>query len=75
MRLRRHRQGWNWAPQTTVLPAFFDGVPATILAVYQAPGANALAVSENVLAEMERLSADFPEDVSYAVPFNTTGFR
>ncbi|KIC37466.1 efflux RND transporter permease subunit [Leisingera sp. ANG-M7] len=53
---------------------FFDGVPATILAVYQAPGANALAVSENVLEEMERLSADFPEDVSYAVPFNTTDF-
>ncbi|NVK14335.1 MAG: efflux RND transporter permease subunit [Rhodobacteraceae bacterium] len=53
---------------------FYDGVPATILAVYQAPGANALAVSENVLAEMERLSADFPDDVSYAVPFNTTDF-
>ncbi|MFY0311105.1 efflux RND transporter permease subunit [Leisingera sp. D0M16] len=53
---------------------YFDGVPATILAVYQAPGANALAVSEAVLEEMERLSHDFPEDVSYSVPFNTTDF-
>lgn len=53
---------------------FYDGVPATILAVYQAPGANALAVSEAVLEEMERLSQDFPEDVSYSVPFNTTDF-
>ena len=53
---------------------FFDGVPATILAIYQAPGANALAVSEAVLAEMDRLSQDFPEDVSYSVPFNTTDF-
>ncbi|MEX0303331.1 MAG: efflux RND transporter permease subunit, partial [Leisingera sp.] len=53
---------------------YYDGVPATILAVYQAPGANALAVSEAVLAEMDRLSADFPDDVSYAVPFNTTDF-
>ena len=53
---------------------FYDGVPATILAVYQAPGANALAVSEAVLAELERLSQDFPADVSYSVPFNTTDF-
>ncbi|UWQ64307.1 efflux RND transporter permease subunit [Leisingera caerulea] len=53
---------------------FYDGVPATILAVYQAPGANALAVSEAVLAELERLSQDFPADVAYSVPFNTTDF-
>lgn len=53
---------------------FYDGVPSTILAVYQAPGANALAVSEAVLAELDRLSKDFPEDVAYSVPFNTTDF-
>ncbi|MBY6138341.1 efflux RND transporter permease subunit [Leisingera daeponensis] len=53
---------------------FYDGVPSTILAVYQAPGANALAVSEAVLAELDRLSNDFPEDVAYSVPFNTTDF-
>lgn len=53
---------------------FYDGVPATILAVYQAPGANALAVSEAVLAEMDRLAQDFPADVAYSVPFNTTDF-
>ncbi|MBY6065659.1 efflux RND transporter permease subunit [Leisingera aquaemixtae] len=53
---------------------YFDGVPATILAIYQAPGANALAVSEAVLAELDRLSEDFPEDVAYSVPFNTTDF-
>ncbi|UWQ81015.1 efflux RND transporter permease subunit [Leisingera sp. S132] len=53
---------------------YYDGVPATILAVYQAPGANALSVSENVLAEMERLAQVFPDDVSYSVPFNTTDF-
>lgn len=53
---------------------FNDGVPSTILAVYQAPGANALAVSDAVLAELERLSAAFPDDVEYTVPFNTTDF-
>ncbi|MBO6777842.1 MAG: efflux RND transporter permease subunit, partial [Marinibacterium sp.] len=52
----------------------FEGKPATVLAIYQAPGANALAVSERVLAELERLSATFPDDVEYAVPFNSTDF-
>lgn len=52
----------------------FEGQPATVLAVYQAPGENALAVSEGVLAELERLSLTFPDDVEYQVPFNTTDF-
>ncbi len=52
----------------------FQGLPATVLAIYQAPGENALEVSEAVLAELERLSRSFPDDVEYAVPFNTTKF-
>ena len=52
----------------------FSGKPATVLAVYQAPGANALAVSEGVLAELSRLSEAFPDDLKYSVPFNTTDF-
>ena len=51
-----------------------DGTPAAVLAVYQAPGANAVAVSQAVLAELDRLSAGFPDDVAYAVPYNTTDF-
>ncbi|MEP3330466.1 multidrug efflux RND transporter permease subunit [Sedimentitalea sp.] len=52
----------------------YNGDAATVLAIYQAPGANALAVSENVLAELERLSLSFPNDVDYEVPFNSTKF-
>jgi len=52
----------------------FNGQPSTVLAIYQAPGANALQVSENVLARLESLSQAFPDDVEYAVPFNTTDF-
>ncbi|WP_299812884.1 efflux RND transporter permease subunit [uncultured Roseibium sp.] len=52
----------------------FNGKPATVLAVYQAPGANALQVSTAVLAQMENLSKNFPSDMEYAVPFNTTDF-
>lgn len=52
----------------------FNGNPATVLAVYQAPGANAVAVSDRVQAELERLSRSFPNDVTYEVPFNSTDF-
>ncbi|WP_068116978.1 efflux RND transporter permease subunit [Tropicimonas marinistellae] len=52
----------------------FSGLPSTVLAVYQAPGENALAVSEGVLAELDRLSKVFPDDIEYAVPYNSTDF-
>ena len=52
----------------------FNGQPSTVLAIYQAPGANALQVAENVLARLESLSRAFPDDMKYAVPFNTTDF-
>ncbi|UWQ89689.1 multidrug efflux RND transporter permease subunit [Rhodobacteraceae bacterium M382] len=53
---------------------FLDDGPASILAVYQAPGANALAVAEQVRAELDRLSLTFPDDVEYAIPFDSTKF-
>ena len=52
----------------------FSGNPATVLAIYQAPGANALAVAEGVIAELDRLSAAFPEDLEYSIPFDSTLF-
>ena len=52
----------------------FDGQPSTVLAVYQAPGENALAVAEGVNAELERLARLFPDDLTYAVPYNSTDF-
>ncbi len=52
----------------------FEGRPAAVVAIYQAPGANALAVSDGVVAELERLSRGFPDDVAYEIPYNTTNF-
>ncbi|MEP0048570.1 MAG: efflux RND transporter permease subunit, partial [Roseobacter sp.] len=52
----------------------YQGKPATVLAVYQAPGENALAVAAGVYAELERLSRSFPQDVVYEVPFDSTDF-
>lgn len=52
----------------------FSGNPATVLAIYQAPGANALAVADGVKSELDRLSNAFPDDVVYNVPFDSTLF-
>ncbi|MCV6597342.1 MAG: efflux RND transporter permease subunit, partial [Mangrovicoccus sp.] len=52
----------------------FSGQPSTILAVYQAPGANAVAVAERVFEELDRLAQAFPDDVSYEVPYDSTKF-
>ena len=52
----------------------YNGKPSTVLAIYQAPGANALQVSENVLAPLDELAKNFPPDMQYGVPFNTTDF-
>lgn len=53
---------------------FYQGKPATVMGIYQAPGANALSVAERVTTELERLSKTFPNDVEYEVPFDTTDF-
>ncbi|MFV0359784.1 efflux RND transporter permease subunit [Tropicimonas sp.] len=52
----------------------FEGHPSTVIAIYQAPGENALAVAEGVTAELERLSRQFPDDVAYAIPYRSTDF-
>jgi len=48
--------------------------PATGIGVFQSPGANALEVEAAVKKKMEQLAKAFPQDVVYAVPFDTTKF-
>ncbi|MBW8896041.1 MAG: efflux RND transporter permease subunit, partial [Acidobacteria bacterium] len=50
----------------------FQGVEAVGFGVIQLPTANALDVERAVVAELERLSAQFPPGVKYQVAFNTT---
>jgi HAE1 family hydrophobic/amphiphilic exporter-1 len=51
-----------------------DGKPAAGMGIYLAPGANALAVKEEVGAKMEQLARDFPTGLVYGIPFDTTKF-
>ena len=43
-----------------------------IIAVYQAPGSNAVELAENLLTEMEDLSKNFPEGIKYDVALDST---
>ncbi|GAA4498216.1 multidrug efflux RND transporter permease subunit [Hymenobacter ginsengisoli] len=51
--------------------SYVDGKRAAYLLIYQAPGANALATYENVLATMNQLKKQFPSDLTYIVPFES----
>ncbi|RKP43605.1 efflux RND transporter permease subunit [Trinickia fusca] len=52
----------------------FQGKPATIIAVYQQPGANALDVSKQVRARLEELKKSFPQGLDYEIAMDTTDF-
>ena len=50
----------------------YNGKPAVILCVYQAPGSNALSVAKQVKQQIEDLKSQFPQDLDYAVSMDTT---
>jgi len=51
-----------------------NGRSAAGLAIYQTPDANALDVAARMRAKMAELSRGFPAGLTYAIPFDTTGF-
>src|SRR5919205_571338 len=52
--------------------ARFGGKPAAIVAVFQAPGSNALAVADGVKKTIEEMKQRFPADLDYAIGLDTT---
>ena len=42
------------------------------MAVYQIPGANALAVADGVIAKLEELKQNFPAGVDYEIAYDNT---
>lgn len=51
-----------------------NGEDAVAFAIYLQSGANSLEVSREVKAAMERLSKNFPEGITYSIPYDTTLF-
>jgi HAE1 family hydrophobic/amphiphilic exporter-1 len=50
----------------------YNGKPAVIIAVYQAPGSNALAVADQVKAQMIEMKSRFPQGLDYTISLDTT---
>lgn len=54
--------------------ARLDGKNVSAIAIYQQYGANALEVANKVKETMQRVSQDFPGDLTYTIPYDTTKF-
>ena len=60
--------------QSYALNTSYQGRPATLIAIYQQPGANAIEVSKQVRATLAELSKEFPDGLKYDVALDTTLF-
>ena len=49
-----------------------NGKKCSIIAIYQAPGSNAVNLAQNVIKEMDNLKTKFPESVKYDVSLDST---
>ncbi len=49
-----------------------NGKPAALVALYQMPGANALAAADGAKKLMEKLKDSFPPDLDYVIALDTT---
>src|ERR1700739_1113682 len=59
---------------TYALRSLLNNKEAVAVAVFQAPGSNALQLSSDVRRTMERLKADFPQGVDYQIVYDPTQF-
>jgi len=51
-----------------------NGQETVLLAIYQEYDANALNVASDIYKEMERLKQNFPEGLTYSIPYDTTQY-
>ncbi|MBN9286931.1 MAG: multidrug efflux RND transporter permease subunit [Gammaproteobacteria bacterium 39-13] len=56
------------------LRSLLDNKPAVAIPVFQAPGSNAIDISNNVRKTMEQLKQYFPEGVDYSIVYDPTIF-
>ena len=56
------------------LRSLLDNKPAVALAINQQPGANSLAISDQVRKDMADLKKDFPAGIDYSIVYDPTQF-
>lgn len=52
----------------------FNGGPAAVVAIYQAPGANAIATLKEVRGKLEATEKRFPKDLAWKITYDPTEF-
>lgn len=52
----------------------YKNEPAVIMALNQTPNSNSLNIMENVRAEIEKLSATFPDDITFSIAYDSTDY-
>jgi hydrophobe/amphiphile efflux-1 (HAE1) family protein len=52
----------------------FNGGPAAVVAIYQSPGANAIATLKAVRGKIAELEQRFPQDLAWKVTYDPTSF-
>ncbi|MBX3568125.1 MAG: efflux RND transporter permease subunit [Rhizobiaceae bacterium] len=57
-----------------VTNSYLNGKPAVALGIFQRPGTNALGAAEEIQTTVKRLSADFPQGLTYDIIYNPTEF-
>src|SRR4051812_9530107 len=60
--------------QDYVTNSYLNGKPAVALAIFQRPGTNALAASDQIIRTMGQLKANFPPGIAYQIVYNPTEF-
>ncbi|MFO1325338.1 MAG: multidrug efflux RND transporter permease subunit [Burkholderiales bacterium] len=60
--------------QQYIVDSRMNGTPATIIAVYQQPGANGLVVSKAVRETMQQMKSRFPDGMEYLIALDTNDF-
>ena len=58
--------------QTYSMVGRLNGKPSAVLALYQLPGSNAIAAVDGVTRLMEEVKRNFPDDLEYSIPLDTT---
>ena len=66
-RIELGSQSYSWYAQ-------MDGRPASMIGVYQLPGANAVEVAGGIKTAMATLETRFPEGLAWAVPYDSTRY-
>lgn len=58
--------------QTYAMSGRLNGKASAVLALYQLPGSNAIAAVDGVTRLMEEVKKNFPPDLEYSIPLDTT---